>query len=104
MYQNFIGIDIGKQEFYVAIHNHNTVNQYTNTSKGFETFFKQYKHDLTQAFIVLETTGGYERALLRFLQQHDCAVHRANTRQVKFFIRSLGKLGKSDAIDAIALA
>ena len=32
------------------------------------------------------------------------AAHRADARKVKAFIRSFGTLGKTDAIDAMALA
>ena len=51
-----------------------------------------------------EATGGHEKALLHALTQAGRAAHRADTRKVKGFIRSYGILGKTDAIDARALA
>jgi transposase len=42
--------------------------------------------------------------VIDFLLSKKVAVHRANTRIVKNFIRSIGKFGKSDKIDALALA
>ena len=104
MYQNFIGIDIGKESFYLAIHGGKHVKEFDNTASGFQTCFDSIKVIAQESLIVLETTGGYEMGLIRFLQGHQCAVHRANTRKVKHFIRSLGQLGKSDAIDARGLA
>lgn len=104
MYQKFLGMDIGKDHFYVAIYAQNTVDEYQNTPQGFNAFYAAYSHVLNQALVVVETTGGYEMALIRFLQQHACAVHRANTRKVKHFIRSYGQLGKSDELDALGLA
>lgn len=104
MYQTFIGIDIGKKSFYVALYGQNTVTQYANTPSGFIDFYTAYKEHLNHALIVLETTGGYEMDLIRFLLKKHCFVHRANTRNVKHFIRSYGQLGKSDAIDAAQLA
>jgi transposase len=43
-------------------------------------------------------------SLIRFLISQNIHVHRADTRKVKYFIRSLGKHAKSDAIDAGGLA
>jgi transposase len=55
-------------------------------------------------FVVCEATGGYEGALLAALLAAGVPVHRADARKVKAFIRSFGTLGKTDAIDAKALA
>lgn len=104
MYHNFIGIDVSKLDFHVAVHGSNTTKSFTNDKKGFSQFQHEYKKSLTQAFVVLETTGGYEMKLIEFIQTKKIAVHRANTRIVKSFIRSTGKLGKSDRIDSIGLA
>lgn len=50
--------------------------------------------------IVCEATGGYEAALLLAAAEAGVPAHRANARRVKAFIRSLGRLAKTDAIDA----
>jgi transposase len=54
--------------------------------------------------VVCEATGGYEARLLEIMLCAGVPVHRADARKVKMFIRSFGTLGKSDAIDARALA
>jgi len=104
MYQNFIGIDIGKDTFVVASSNGKETHTFKNEQAGFLCFKKDYKMKLFDALIILETTGGYELNLVDYLQKRKLAVHRANTRKVKHFIRSFGILGKSDSIDAKALA
>lgn len=104
MYHNFIGIDISKADFYVAIHGTKKVSVFTNDEAGFKQFNQAYEQQLPVALVVLETTGGYENNLIKFLQKSQIAVHRANTRIVKSFIHSTGKLGKSDNIDALGLA
>jgi transposase len=53
---------------------------------------------------VLENTGGYEAELIIYLQSKGLNVHRADNVKVKNFIRSTGKLGKSDSIDAEGIA
>jgi transposase len=104
VYHNFIGIDISKNDFYVAIHGDKAAQPYANNHIGFNELFKIHTDELVNGLVVLETTGGYEAKLIEFLQSNKVAVHRANTRIVKSFIRSTGKLGKSDKIDAIGLA
>lgn len=104
MYHNFIGIDISKNDFHVAVYGNNKVVIFENTPNGFKDFIRTNNQDLANSLVVLEATGGYEAALVKYLQDNQIAVHRANTRVVKSFIRSLSKLGKSDAIDAHGLA
>lgn len=103
-YQTFIGIDVGKAEVFVGTHGSKTVSSFQNSEKGIKDFLKAYKKVLEHSFVVLETTGGYEQLFLNALLDKNVAAHRANTRHVKNFIRSWGQLGKSDTLDAIALA
>ena len=104
IYHNFIGIDIGKFSFIVACHGKNNVKEYENTSSGINAFFKEFKRELPKSLVILEATGGYEMELLLSLCDKKIAVHRANTRKVKSFIRSFGHAAKTDALDAKALA
>lgn len=104
IYHNFIGIDIGKYSFMVACHGKNNVKEYENTSSGIRAFFKEFRQELPRALVVLETTGGYEMDVLLSICDKEIAVHRANTRKVKSFIRSFGHGAKTDALDAKALA
>lgn len=103
-YHTFLGIDIGKSEVFVGIHGSKTTLSFLNSKEGFKKFLQSYKKELPHALVILETTGGYETLFLNALLDKNIAVHRANTRHVKSFIRSWGKLGKSDALDAQALA
>ena len=104
MYHNFIGIDVGKNELYVAIYGGGKPVPYTNNKSGFAKLTKELKDSLKDALIVLENTGGYEAELIVYLQSKSLNVHRADTRKVKNFIRSTGKLCKSDPIDAAGIA
>jgi transposase len=104
VYHNFIGIDISKNDFCVAEYGFNKVAKFANNEKGFAQFQAELKKVLPNSLVVVEATGGYEASLIKTLQSQEVAVHRANTRVVKSFIRSLSKLGKSDKIDALGLA
>lgn len=104
MYHFFVGIDIGKDNFIVAVHGEKKAVSFLNNKKGFVKFCKEYQQILSKSLIVLETTGGYEIDLIHHLQSKKYLIHRANTRKVKSFMRSYGTLGKSDTIDAFGLA
>jgi len=104
MYHNFIGIDISKKDFAIAIHGNKKTSKLDNNLEGFEMLLENYPIITNNCLVVLETTGGYEKELILFLIANNIKVHRANTRIVKHFIKSTGKLGKSDSIDAIGLA
>jgi transposase len=104
LYNNFVGIDIGKFNFVVASHSSKDTKEYENNPVGIKSFLKDYKSILKNSLCVLETTGGYETKLLNTLCDKKIAVHRANTRKVKSFIRSFGNKAKTDALDAKALA
>ena len=54
--------------------------------------------------VVLEATGGYERAAVAALQAVGLPVVVANPRQVRQFARAIGRLAKTDALDAGVLA
>jgi transposase len=104
LYNHFIGIDIGKSNFVVAIHNSARTKEYENDPSGIKLFIKEHKTHLKDGLVVLETTGGYETRLLLTLCDYGYKVHRANTRKVKSFVRSYGNGAKTDNLDAKALA
>jgi transposase len=104
LYNNFIGIDIGKSEFVSFLKSDDKTNCYKNNRQGFKKFLNDHKDDLAHSLVILETTGGYENACIDFLLGNNAAVHRADTRKVKNFIRSFGQHAKTDNLDAKALS
>lgn len=107
-YTRFFGIDIGKNQFHVCCLNEASdegdVFIYSNDKQGHKDFLKMYQTDLSNGLVVLEATGGYETQLMVFLISHRIDVHRASPLQAKHFIRSLRLYGKTDELDAKALA
>ena len=105
-YMYFIGVDIGKDVFDVGCHDtpHQKTRQFSNNAAGFKAFQKAYAAQLPEALVVLEATGGYETALLATLLAAGVAVHRATPLQAKHFMRSVRLHGKTDRLDALALA
>jgi transposase len=50
--------------------------------------------------VVVEATGGYERALVCALQARGLTVARVNPRQARDFAKAMGLLAKTDRVDA----
>jgi transposase len=98
-----IGIDIAKESFQVASQPVHLQGSYLNTPKGHREFLRSLQ-TLGVTQIVLEATGGYEKPLAVELLQAGYHVVVVNPRQVRDFARGLGKLAKTDPIDADTLA
>ena len=97
----FIGCDVGKTSIVVF----DSRCGQTCTIANRPADLARFAATLDDACLaVCEATGGYEDALLHALAEAGRAAHRADARKVKAFIRSFGKLAKTDAIDARALA
>lgn len=54
--------------------------------------------------VVVEATGGYELAIMGALAAREVPVARVNPRQVRHFAKGIGRLAKTDPIDARVLA
>jgi len=54
--------------------------------------------------VALEATGGYERQAFALLSEHGLPVAVLNPRAVRQFAQSMGRLEKTDAIDAAMIA
>lgn len=54
--------------------------------------------------VVLEATGGYELTVMTALIAQGIPVARVNPRQVRYFAKGIGRLAKTDPIDARVLA
>lgn len=97
----FIGCDVGKACVVVFDSRTGQTSTWSNQPEALARLVATLD---TTCLVVCEATGGYEAALLHAVSQAGHDAHRADARKVKAFIRSFGTLGKTDAIDARALA
>lgn len=97
----FVGCDVGKTEIVVFSSRDQSITSLANEPASLARFARNLEPG---GLVICEATGGYEAALLDALVCAQYPVHRADARKVKAFIRSMGTLGKTDAIDARALA
>ncbi|MBB4633979.1 IS110 family transposase [Sphingosinicella soli] len=97
----FVGCDVGKTE----IHIFDTCGAQSVCLPNEPAALAGFAAGLDEnCLVICEATGGYEAALLDAVTQAGRAIHRADARKVKAFIRSFGTLAKTDALDARALA
>lgn len=99
----FVGVDMAQQGFEWAVHGVRGTHSARNDDSGFEALREALK-DRRIGLIVIEATGGLERALAGYLLRHGLPVAVVNPRAAREFARSMGHLAKTDAIDAVALA
>jgi transposase len=97
-YQFNIGVDVSKQKLDVSFSDTET-SQFDNDAKGFGQFLKRIKTP-KETRVVMEATGGYERPLVSFLQEQGIAVSVVNAKRVRDYAKAMGRLAKTDIIDA----
>jgi transposase len=99
----FVGVDMARESFVWSVHGESATHTCANDVLGFKALLQALRGRQI-GLIVVEATGGCERALARFLFAHGLPVAVVNPRAAREFARSMGHLAKTDAIDALALA
>ena len=99
----FVGIDVSKDRLDVAVRPTGEAWQAPYNSRGVSDLVHRLGK-LGPQLVVLEATGGMEMALAGELAASQLAIAVVNPRQVRDFARAAGKLAKTDALDAHALA
>ncbi len=99
----FVGIDVSKARLDVAVLPSGKTWSTTNDDEGISALVAKLQ-ELTPALILLEATGGLERRVLAKLAGAGLPAMAINPRNVRDFAKSLGKLAKTDRIDAMVLA
>jgi transposase len=95
----WIGIDVAKAWLDVASTGEAPVQRFANAAAGIAALGTALAAP-APASIVLEATGGHERAVSAALAAAGRPVAVVNPRQVRDFAKATGRLAKSDALDA----
>lgn len=99
-----VGIDVAKAHVDVAVLGAKLQAQrFDNEAEAHSALAAALK-PLGVALVVMEATGGYEAALACALQAAGLPVAVVNPRQARDFAKSMGRLAKTDRIDARMLA
>jgi transposase len=106
MYQEekiYIGIDVSKTTLDIYILPQKKHMQFSNNLEGIKKLLSKAKL-FTNSLVIMESTGGYETPVSRALCQENLDVCVINPRQIRDFAKALGKLAKTDKVDAQIIA
>jgi len=98
-----VGIDVSKQHLDWVLGAEGTVERSLNTRSGVRRIVARLSK-IELVSIIVESTGGYERALTEALSVADLPVIVVNPWRVRRFGEGLGVLAKTDPLDARVLA
>jgi len=101
--ENYIGIDVAKQNFDLCCLNQKEIRQFENNTKGIRKAIKVITK-LQPKLVVMEATGGYEASLAAELHAARLPVAVVNPRRIRDFARANGQLAKTDKLDAAVIA
>ena len=97
---NAVAVDVSKASLQVQTQSQSF--ECSNDAEGHARLLKALK-DIPNTLVVFEASGGYEKALQRFLGQAKVACCLVNPRRVRAFALSEGIKAKTDPIDADVL-
>jgi transposase len=100
---SYVGIDVSKDRLDMAMLGEKQEKQFNNAKDGIEQLVKEMV-DLQPELIVVEATGGYQRAVVDALFHAGLCVAVVNPARVRQFARACGLLAKTDNLDAQVLA
>lgn len=98
-----VGIDISKRTMEVAIGYEQSTVIFSNDDAGHQALVKTLQN-FQVSLIVMEATGQYQLACACVLQAEGFAVAVINPRQARDFAKAMGRLVKTDSVDARMLA
>lgn len=99
----YAGIDVAKKTFDLNIHGQKEVRHFGYDAAGIDQCIKRLTENNVE-LVAMEATGGYERKLAVALQAEGLAVSIVNPKRIRDFSKSMGKLAKTDKIDAMMIA
>ena len=103
MEQKFVGIDVAKDRLDVHVRPSGEAFAVTRDGEGLATLVERLRM-APPTLVVLEATGGFEIMVAAALAAAGLPLAVVNPRQIRDFARATGKLAKTDALDAAAIA
>ncbi len=94
----YLGIDIGSEYLDGALGAQS--RRFGNDGKGHRQLLRWVKGQREAVQVICEASGGYERTLVRVLQQNGVLVSLVQASRVRQFARASGLWAKTDRIDA----
>jgi transposase len=103
MNEIFVGIDVSKNTLDIYVHPLQQAMQFKNDQSGIDEMVQKLR-PLNPKLVVLEATGRYGHPVTVELCSAGIPVAVVNPRNVRAYARAMGKLAKTDKIDAQVIA
>ena len=101
--EKFVGIDVSKSELEVHVRPTSDRMTFANTEDGIALLIDFLK-PFSASLVVIEATGGIEMVVVNALAAKTFPVVVVNARQIRDFAKAIGKLAKTDLLDAQVIA
>jgi len=101
--EHFVGIDVAKDRLDVHLRPCGEAFAVARDGEGLVQLVDRLGA-LAPRLVVMEATGGYETIVASAVAAAQLPLAVVNPRQIRDFARATGKLAKTDAIDAAAIA
>ena len=98
-----VGIDVGKSMLDIHIHELEEYFQFNNNPVDIKALVSKLAR-FKIARIIVEATGGYERALVEALAERELPVIVIQPKKIRDFANAQGVIAKTDKIDARIIA
>jgi transposase len=102
--ETYDGIDVAKNKLDVHVRPGGEAFCVARDAKGLVELVQRLQALPVPMLIVLEATGGFERTVAAALTAAKLPLAVVNPRQIRDFARAVGRLAKTDAIDAAIIA
>jgi transposase len=99
----YVGVDISKDHLDVCVLPANRSLSFSNDARGLDQLTERLSKE-DSPMIVMEATGGYDVPIAGVLLSKGLPAVIVNPKRVRDFARAMGKLAKTDSIDARVLA
>ena len=99
----YVGIDVSKSSFDLAVHGTARVTTFAMTCPGISKAINEI-HNKGTALVALESTGGYEKPLVKALAHKGIPTALINPGRIRDYARANGILAKTDSLDARVIA
>ena len=103
-FKKFMGVDVSKGKLNVYCSWDGESVSIRNNKSAIRSFIKYLKVEKEDLLVLIDLTGGYERAAARHFYKEGYNIHLAEGRKVKNYTIAIGQNAKTDKIDAKILA
>ena len=99
-YKVYIGIDVSKEKLDIKFDDSSSLLTINNQKGDFKKLNHYLPKDKASVLVLLEATGGYEIAMVKWLLSMKIPVVVVNAKRVRDYAKATGQFAKNDSIDA----